>query len=394
MAVPQSCEAWGIRQSNSSGVKKVARGCVCLRVRVFPAEKTLGPRIATLRGPSETHSRSLEGEKVRGYSSRMVDVDAEFPNELILRLKRGEILRYGENPHQSAALYLDPGDTRPGAATARKVQGKELSYNNLQDADAAFECVAEFEEPAAAIVKHMNPCGVALGESAHEAYLRAFACDTVSAFGGVVALNSILTAALATELVNIFLEVVVAPDAEDDALAILSAKPNVRILLTGSMPDPAEKRRVIKSIVGGVLVSTADNKIFDGEVRTVTKRAPTSEELSDLMFAFTVVKHVKSNAIVYAKNGATVGIGAGQMSRIYSAKIAALKAKHANLSLEGSVMASDAFLPFPDVVEAAHESGATAIIQPGGSKNDQASIDAADAYNMAMVTTHIRHFRH
>lgn len=320
--------------------------------------------------------------------------DAEFPDELILRLKRGEILRYGENPHQSAALYLNPSDARSGVASARKVQGKELSYNNLQDADAAFECVAEFEEPAAVIVKHMNPCGAALGESAHEAYLRAFACDTVSAFGGIVALNSTLTAVLATELVNIFLEVVIAPDAEDDALAILSAKPNARILLTGSMPGPVAKWRVIKSIAGGVLVSTADNKVFDGEIRTVTKRAPTSDELSDLMFAFTIVKHVKSNAIVYAKNGATVGIGAGQMSRIDSARIAWHKAKHANLSLKGSVMASDAFLPFPDVVEEAAKAGASAIIQPGGSKNDQESIAAADKHNMTMVFTGIRHFRH
>lgn len=320
--------------------------------------------------------------------------NSDFPEELSLNLKRGELLRYGENPHQKAALYLNPKDKRPAVATARNVQGKELSYNNLQDADAAFECVAEFEEPAAVIVKHMNPCGVAVAESAHEAYLRALACDPVSAFGGIVALNSTLTAALATELVKIFLEVVVAPDAEDDALAIISAKPNIRVLLTGGMPDPAEKRTVIKSIAGGVLVQSADDKIFDGEVKTVTKRAPTSTELSDLMFAFTVCKHVKSNAIVYAKDGATVGIGAGQTSRIDSARIAWHKAQHANLSLAGSVMASDAFFPFPDCVQAAAEAGATAIVQPGGSKNDQESIDAADKAGIAMVFTGIRHFRH
>jgi len=320
--------------------------------------------------------------------------DAELPEDLHLKLKRVEVLRYGENSHQGGALYLDPNDKRPGVATARKVQGKELSYNNLQDADAAFECVAEFDEPACVIVKHMNPCGVAVGESVHEAYLRALACDKVSAFGGIVALNSKLTAALATELVQIFLEVIIAPDAEDDALAILSAKPNVRILLTGTMPDAAEKRIAVRSIAGGFLVQDADNKVFDGEVATVTKRTPTSTELSDLMFAFTVVKHVKSNAIVYAKNGATVGIGAGQMSRIYSAKIAAMKAEEASISLEGASMASDAFFPFPDCVEEAARVGATAIIQPGGSKNDQASIDAADKAGIAMVTTGIRHFRH
>ncbi len=318
----------------------------------------------------------------------------EFPEELELKLQKVESLRYGENPHQGGALYLNPGDKRPGVATARKVQGKELSYNNLQDADAAFECVAEFDEPACVIVKHMNPCGVAIGESVHEAYLRALACDKVSAFGGIVALNSKLTAVLATELVQIFLEVVITPDAEDDALAILSAKPNVRVLLTGTMPNPAEKRTTLRSIAGGVLVQSADNTVFDGDVKTVTKRAPTSAELSDLMFAFTVVKHVKSNAIVYAKDSATVGIGAGQMSRIISAKIAAMKAADAELSLQGSVMASDAFFPFRDSVDAAHEAGATAIIQPGGSQKDQESIDAANEHGMAMVFTGVRHFRH
>lgn len=325
--------------------------------------------------------------------------DERFPKDLTHTYHRAAILRYGENPHQEAALYLDPSDTRPGAARAQIVQGKELSYNNLQDADAAFECVAEFEEPACVIVKHMNPCGAAVGENVHEAYLRALACDPVSAFGGIVALNSKLTATLATELVKIFLEVVIAPEAEDEALAILGAKPNVRVLLTGGMPDPIAARRVVKSIAGGLLVSSADNAVFDGprgkgEVKTVTRRAPSVSELSDLLFAFSVVKHVKSNAIVYAKNNATVGIGAGQMSRIYSARIASIKAADANLDLAGSVLASDAFFPFPDVVEAAREAGATAIIQPGGSKNDQASIDAADAAGIAMVFTGIRHFRH
>ena len=320
--------------------------------------------------------------------------EPDLPEKLELSLSLAEVLRYGENPHQSGALYLNPSDKRAGVATARKVQGKELSFNNLQDADAAFECVAEFDEPAAVIVKHMNPCGAAVGESVYEAYLRALACDKVSAFGGIVALNSKLTAVLATELVQIFLEVVIAPDAEEDALRILSAKPNVRVLLTGAMPDPAQKRITMRSIAGGVLVQSADNAVFDGEVKTVTKRAPTEKELADMLFAFTVCKHVKSNAIVYAKDGATVGIGAGQMSRVISAKIAAMKAADADLSLEGSVMASDAFFPFRDSVDAAFEAGATAVIQPGGSLKDQESIDAADEHGMAMVFTDVRHFRH
>jgi phosphoribosylaminoimidazolecarboxamide formyltransferase/IMP cyclohydrolase len=320
--------------------------------------------------------------------------DSELPEELVVGLKRAEALRYGENPHQKAALYLDPAHPRRGAASARRVQGKELSYNNLLDADAAFECAAEFSEPAVVIVKHTNPCGVSTGRTPHDAYLKALVCDPVSAFGGIVAFNSKLTAALATELVKIFLEVVVAPEADDTALKILAAKPNVRVLLTGGVPDPAQKRTLIRSIAGGILVSTADGQVFDGDVKTVTKRMPTAKELSDMMFAFTVVKHVKSNAIVYAKNGATVGIGAGQMSRIYSAKIAAMKAAEANLSLEGAAMASDAFFPFPDCAEEAARVGATAIIQPGGSKNDQESIDAANKFGLAMVFTGVRHFRH
>ena len=329
--------------------------------------------------------------------------NSEFPEELVLRLKRIQTLRYGENPHQDAALYEvegglslagQAGQGAFGIAQARQIQGKELSYNNIADADAALGCVSEFEEPAAVVVKHMNPCGAATALSAYEAYLRAFRCDETSAFGGIVALNSRLTANLAAELVKIFLEVVIAPDAEDGTLAILAAKPNVRVLLTGILPHPLHRRTLVRSIEGGVLVQTADSKVFDGEVKVVTKRAPTTGELADLVFAFTIVKHVKSNAIVFAKNGATVGIGAGQMSRIYSAKIAAMKAADAKLNLEGSVMASDAFMPFPDCVQLAAKHGVTAIIQPGGSLKDQDSIDAADAAGMAMVFTGIRHFRH
>ena len=326
--------------------------------------------------------------------------DAEFPEELKLSFKRAEVLRYGENPHQKAALYVDETDTRPSVARARKLQGKELSYNNLMDADAALQCVAEFGEPAAVIVKHMNPCGAALGESAEDAYRHAFACDPVSAFGGIVALNRELDVKTAQEMAKIFLEVVIAPTASEEALKIFSAKPNVRVLLTDAIPDRTAVGLTYRTVAGGLLVQSRDNINVDVDKKpwVVTKREPTKKEWKDLKFAFEVVKHVKSNAIVYAKNGATVGIGAGQMSRIYSAKIAALKAAEnleaTPLGLRGSVMASDAFMPFPDCVEAAHEAGATAIIQPGGSLKDQDSIDAADKYGMAMVFTHIRHFRH
>lgn len=317
-----------------------------------------------------------------------------LPQELHLELRRVDLLRYGENPHQKAALYLDPKSTRPGAARARKLQGKELSYNNLLDADAAFECVAEFNEPAVVIVKHMNPCGVAIGATLGEAYAKALACDPVSAFGGIVAVNKTLDAGTATELNKIFLEVIIAPAADDEALKILSQKQNVRVLITGSMPDRKEANLILRSIAGGVLAQTRDNTVLQNELQTVTKRIPTEDEIDDMTFAFTVCKHVKSNAIVYAKGGTTLGIGAGQMSRIYSAKIAAIKAEDAKLSLTGSVLASDAFMPFPDVVEDAARVGVTAIIQPGGSKNDQASIDAADKAGIAMVFTGVRHFRH
>ena len=330
--------------------------------------------------------------------------DAEFPEELSLKFKRAQTLRYGENPHQQAALYLDELDARPAVSRARFAQGKELSYNNLQDADAAFECVAEFQEPAVVIVKHMNPCGAALGHSpvtgealgtsVCEAYLKALACDPVSAFGGIVALNRTLDEATAEELVKIFLEVVVVPDADDAALKILATKPNVRVLITGGIPDRKASGTVFHSIAGGMLAQTRDNIVIQDKPKVVTKREPTPQEYADLKFAFELCKHVKSNAIVYVKNGATVGIGAGQMSRIVSAKIAAMKAADANLSLKGAVMASDAFMPFPDCVEEAARVGASAIIEPGGSKNDQASIDAADAAGIAMVFTGVRHFRH
>lgn len=318
----------------------------------------------------------------------------EFPEELVIRLKRKEVLRYGENPHQGAALYTYEADERIGLSAARQVQGKELSYNNINDADAALECVAEFERPAAVIVKHMNPCGVALGEDICHAYVRAYSCDPLSAFGGIIALNRPLDGETAREIIKIFVEVVIAPGADAEAREGLATKPNVRLLILDEMPLPHARGRVVRSIAGGFLVQGRDERVLDGEPKTVSKREPTRAEVNDMTFAFTVAKHVKSNAIVYAKDGATVGIGAGQMSRIYSAKIAAMKAKEAKLSLEGSVMASDAFMPFPDCVEEAIKVGATAIIQPGGSMKDQDSIDAADKAGLAMVFTGIRHFRH
>jgi phosphoribosylaminoimidazolecarboxamide formyltransferase/IMP cyclohydrolase len=317
--------------------------------------------------------------------------------------KLAEVMRYGENPHQWAAFYKT-GETRPGVATASQVQGKALSYNNLNDTDAAFELISEFEGkvPAVAIIKHANPCGVATGATLRDAYLKAQKCDPVSAFGGIVALNGEIDAAVAEEIVKIFTEVIVAPSATEDAKKIIAAKKNLRLLVTGSLADPRAERLTFKSLSGGMLVQSADNgRIEDGELRVVTKKQPTAAELVDLKLAMLVAKHVKSNAIVYVKDGATVGIGAGQMSRVDSSRIAHRKsidaAEAAGLDgalTAGSVVASDAFFPFPDGLLAAVEAGATAVIQPGGSMNDQAVIDAADAAGIAMVFTGMRHFRH
>ncbi|MFN3616341.1 MAG: bifunctional phosphoribosylaminoimidazolecarboxamide formyltransferase/IMP cyclohydrolase, partial [Rubrimonas sp.] len=294
-------------------------------------------------------------------------------------------LRYGENPHQRAAFYLD-GSARPGVATARQVQGKELSYNNIADTDAAFECAAEFTEaPACVIVKHANPCGVATGVDLATAYSRALDCDRTSAFGGIVALNRPLDGAAARLIAEIFTEVVIAPGADDEALAVFAAKKNLRLLLTDAMPDPASAGLAWKQVAGGWLVQDRDSALL-ADMTVVTKRAPTDAEYADMRFAWTVAKHVKSNAIVYARNGATVGVGAGQMSRVDSTRIAARKAQDMAQSLGlgepptvGSVVASDAFFPFADGLEAAAEAGATAIIQPGGSMRDAEVIAAADA---------------
>lgn len=313
-------------------------------------------------------------------------------------------LRYGENPHQGAAFYTD-GSGRPGVATARQWQGKELSYNNINDTDAAFELVAEFDPargPACAIVKHANPCGVAQGGTLREAYLRAYDCDRTSAFGGIVALNGLLDAATAEEIVRIFTEVVIAPDATPEARAVFAARKNLRLLTTGALPDARAPGLAYRQVAGGFLVQDRDAAtVTAADLRLVTRRAPSQAELADLLFAWTVAKHVKSNAIVYVKDGATVGIGAGQMSRIDSTRIAARKAQDMAEALGlaqpptvGSVLASDAFFPFADGLIAAAEAGATAVIQPGGSLRDDEVIAAADAAGLAMVFTGQRHFRH
>ena len=313
-------------------------------------------------------------------------------------------LRYGENPHQTAAFYR-MADSRPGVATARQVQGKELSYNNINDTDAAYECIAEFDAArtaACVIVKHANPCGVAEGADLVSAYRKALACDSTSAYGGIVALNRTMDAEAARAITEIFTEVIIAPDATEEAVAIVAAKRNLRLLLAGGPPDPRASGLTAKTVAGGFLVQSRDNAVVDDmALEVVTRRAPGEAELRDLRFAFRVAKHVKSNTIVYARDLATVGIGAGQMSRVDAARIAARKALDAANELKlaapltrGSVVASDAFFPFADGMLACVEAGATAVIQPGGSVRDDEVIKAADDHGIAMVFTGVRHFRH
>jgi phosphoribosylaminoimidazolecarboxamide formyltransferase/IMP cyclohydrolase len=325
----------------------------------------------------------------------------DFPPRLAMAGVLRQSLRYGENPHQQAAFYVD-GSARPGVATATQIQGKELSYNNINDTDAAYECVAEFDRPAIVIVKHATPCGVAVAEDLVTAWDRAFLCDPVSPFGGIVAANRVLDAAAAEKIAAIFTEVVIAPDADEAARAIFAKKKNLRLLLTGGLPNPAAAGLFLKTVSGGFLAQSRDAGQLTAEtLKVVTRRAPSAQELRDLLFAFRVCKHVKSNAIVYAKGEATVGLGGGQPNRVDSARIAAWKSEEAAKAAglpeplaRGSVVASDAFFPFADGLQAAAMAGATAVIQPGGSMRDGEVIAAADEAGLAMVFTGMRHFRH
>lgn len=321
----------------------------------------------------------------------------DAPRRMSIAGELAQTMRYGENPHQKAAFYRFP-NPRTGVATARQLQGKELSYNNINDTDAAFELIAEFAPeagPACAIIKHANPCGVATGATLAEAYARALACDPTSAFGGIVALNSKLDAATAQQVLEVFTEVVIAPDADEDAVALFRKKKNVRLLVTGGLPDPREPGVTFKSVSGGFLVQSRDDaRLTPAELKVVTKRAPTAAEVRDMLFAFTIAKHVKSNAIVYAKAGQTLGVGAGQMNRKDSARIAALRAADFGLDLTGSACASEAFFPFADGLIQAADAGCTAVIQPGGSVRDEEVIAAADERGLAMVFTGVRVFRH
>ena len=376
---------------------------------------------ASLTAALETHDGATTGELRRQLAAaayaRTAAYDAaisgwfaaqigeQFPRHWAFAGTRRQRLRYGENPHQAAAFYTaTPLAREPlrGLATAEQLQGKELSYNNLNDTDAAFELVSEFERPAVAIIKHANPCGVAVASSLAEAWPLALRCDPVSAFGGIIAVNRSLDGATAEEIGKLFAEVVIAPDADAEARRILAGKKNLRVLLTGGIPDPAVPGMTFRSVTGGFLLQSRDNgRIGAADLKVVTRRAPTQQEIADLLLAFAVCKHVKSNAIVYVKNGATVGIGAGQMSRVDSSRIAARKAADAAQAAgfdrpltEGSVVASDAFFPFADGLLAAAEAGATAVIQPGGSMRDNEVIAAADEKGLAMVFTGMRHFRH
>lgn len=359
------------------------------------------PTLKKLAAKAFAHTARYDGVISTWFAGELND---EAPEIRIFGGQLAETLRYGENPHQTAAFYKTPED-RPGVATARQVQGKSLSYNNINDTDAAFECVSEFdpaETAAVAIIKHANPCGVAIGADLLSAYTQALRCDPTSAFGGIVALNQTIGGRTADEIIKTFTEVIIAPDADEEALKIIARKDNLRLLLTGGIADPHASGLSVKSVSGGLLVQSRDNIAYQNQdLKTVTKRAPSAREMNDLLFAFKICKHVKSNAIIYAKDGATVGIGAGQMSRIDSARIAARKSADAAKSegsteplAKGSVVASDAFFPFADGLIQAAEAGATAVIQPGGSIRDEEVIEAADKAGLAMVFTKIRHFRH
>ena len=392
-------------------IRAAAKNHVAVAVVTDPGDyETVLADIATNHGATSVALRrrlmALAFERTAAYDAAIAEWLAAqnrdvFPQSLAISAELKQRLRYGENPHQQAALYRG-GAPRPGVASAEQIQGKELSYNNLNDTDAAYELVAEFETPAVAIIKHANPCGVALGGTLAEAYRKALACDPVSAYGGIVAVNRPLDADTAELIAKLFAEVAIAPVVERAAREVLKRKSALRVLVAGDLPDPAAPGVTLRSLAGGYLLQTRDaGRIGKADLKTVTKRAPTAGELDDLLFAFRVAKHVKSNAIVYAKNGATVGIGAGQMSRVDSSRIAAFKAAEASKAAglaesaaRSSVVASDAFFPFADGLEIAIAAGATAVIQPGGSIRDAEVIAAADEAGIAMVFTGIRHFRH
>ncbi len=343
------------------------------------------------------HTAEYDGRVAEYLGARTQDPaqPERWAPTLHLSLRRSGELRYGENPHQSAALYLESTPSPDSVAAARNVQGKALSYNNIADADAALECVKAFDEPACVIVKHANPCGVAVAADLHEAYERAYATDPVSAFGGIIAFNRPLDGETARAIIERqFVEVVIAPDFHDLALAALASKPNVRVLATGEFTEPLAARDY-KRIAGGLLVQDADRDVLAAaDLKVVSQRTPTAQEFADLIFAWKVAMYVKSNAIVYARDSRTIGIGAGQMSRVVSARIAGWKAAEANLQVAGAVMASDAFFPFRDGLDAAAAAGIRAVIQPGGSMRDPEVIAAADEHGIAMVYTGMRHFRH
>ncbi|HYE44760.1 MAG TPA: bifunctional phosphoribosylaminoimidazolecarboxamide formyltransferase/IMP cyclohydrolase [Caulobacter sp.] len=373
-------------------------------VAVCTAPEDMARVVEALRGGGTTLAlrRDLAARAFARTATYDAAIGAWFARQLgeaapARRALGGELrqtLRYGENPHQAAAFYVT-GETRPGVATARQLQGKELSYNNIADTDAAFELAAEFAEPACIIVKHANPCGAATAGDLLTAYQRALACDPVSAFGGIVAVNRPLDQATAQAIVETFTEVVIAPDADAGARTVFAGRKNLRLLLTHEMPDPLSPGEVFRSVSGGFLVQSRDAaRLSPADLKLVTKRAPTDAEVRDMLFAFTIAKHVKSNAIVFAKDGQTLGVGAGQMNRKDSARIAAIRAGDFGLDLAGSACASEAFFPFADGLIQAAEAGATAVIQPGGSIRDDEVIAAADAAGVAMVFTGLRVFRH
>ncbi len=339
------------------------------------------------------HTAAYDGA-IANHFGRLVE-RSEFPRTVNLQFRKAQGMRYGENPHQNAAFYVEEGAREASIATARQLQGKELSYNNIGDADAALECVKQFSAaPACVIVKHANPCGVAYGSSLLEAYDRAYGTDPESAFGGIIAFNGELDAGTMKAIVERqFVEVIIAPRVAAAAVEIAAAKKNVRVLECGQWPAEPGRRLDYKRVTGGLLVQDADLALYN-ELKVATRRAPTEQEMADLLFAWAVAKFVKSNAIVYAKDKMTIGVGAGQMSRVNSARIAAIKAEHAGLVVKGSVMASDAFFPFRDGIDQAAQAGVKAVIQPGGSMRDEEVIAAADEHGMAMVFTGMRHFRH